>query len=106
MARLATIILFLSLGTLAAGAMPPHRVHIVLIDGMKFVPSEIDIPVGDMIVWKNQDIVPHSVTAETKAFDSKAINIGKSWRYVARKKGRFSYGCVFHPVMKGVLIVK
>ena len=38
-------------------------------------------------------------------FDSKVIQPGTSWKYVARKKGEFPYTCSFHP-MNGKLTVR
>jgi plastocyanin len=54
----------------------------------------------------NKDLVPHTVTAVNKAFDSGAINAGASWTYVAKKAGEYPYSCAFHPIMKGTLKVQ
>ena len=41
-----------------------------------------------------------------KSFDSGAIQPGMSWKYVVKKKGSYSYICVYHPTMKAELIVQ
>jgi plastocyanin len=55
----------------------------------------------------NKDILAHTATTTAKGpgFDSKVIEPGKSWKYVAKQKGDFPYTCAFHP-MNGKLIVR
>lgn len=79
--------------------------HTVLIQGFEFAPARLEVTAGDTVIWKNQDIVPHTATAQ-KAFDSKGIDTGKSWTYVARQKGAFPYICTYHPTMTAELIVR
>lgn len=73
---------------------------------MQFNPGTLRVHKGDRIVWVNKDLFPHTVTATNKAFDSGSIAAGDSWTYVANKAGEFSYGCTFHPTMKGSLRVQ
>ncbi len=81
------------------------RTHTVLIKGFKFVPPTLEVNAGDTVIWRNEDIAPHTATAE-KIFDSGQLNKGESWRYVAKTQGSFSYICDFHPSMKGRLVVR
>jgi plastocyanin len=90
----------------AAAAHAAGKTHAVRIEGMKFVPERVEVAAGDTIVWTNQDIVPHTVTAAEAKVESGELQTGKSFKFVARKKGEMSYICRLHPVMKGVLIVK
>lgn len=106
MAQVALLALCLFVVPRAADAKSTHGVHTITIVGMKFVPAQIDVHAGDTIEWKNEDILPHTATAENKSFDSGAINPGKSWRFTARKKGTVSYACTFHPTMKGAFVAK
>jgi len=85
----------------AAGAT-----HTVTMDGTAFSPETLTVKRGDRVVWVNKDPFPHTATATSKAFDSKGIAPGKSWRYEAVKVGTFDYVCTFHPTMKGRLIVE
>jgi plastocyanin len=80
----------------------------VVISWFKFQPATVTVHVGETVEWKNDEIVPHTVTAngEKPAFDSGSINPGATWRYVARKKGTYNYTCVYHPNMIGKLIVQ
>jgi len=66
----------------------------------------LTVSVGDTVEWKNADIVPHTVTALDKSFNSGGIAPGATWKYVAKRAGTFAYGCTPHPNMKAKLIVK
>jgi plastocyanin len=79
--------------------------HTVVIDGLKYDPESIAVHVGDSIVWVNKDPFPHTVTA-AGAFDSGSIAAGKSWKYIARKRGDYRYICTLHPNMSGTLKVE
>src|SRR5260221_9515770 len=89
----------------AAGAHAAGKTHTVRIEGMKFVPERLEVAQGDTVRWTNADFVPHSVTASKAGGESGDLAQGKSWRFVARKKGEMPYICRLHPVMKGVLVI-
>jgi plastocyanin len=82
------------------------RTHTVMIHNFAFQPADLTVMVGDTVVWKNTDIVSHTVTAADGSFDSDEIKPGKSWKFVAKKAGTFMYGCSPHPNMHGTLTVK
>jgi plastocyanin len=80
--------------------------HVVTIEGLQFKPDTLNVRVGDTIVWNNKDLVPHTVTALDKSFQSLTIAPDSSWTYKPDKAGTFAYVCSFHPIMKATLIVK
>ena len=82
------------------------KTHEVRIEGMKFVPERLEVAPGDTVVWTNKDFLAHSVTASEARVESGDLAPGKTFRFVARKKGEMPYICRLHPVMKGVLVVK
>ena len=82
------------------------RTHIVAIRGMNYALPSLTVNVGDTVVWKNEDTVPHTATDRGKSFDSGSIASGASWSYVVKKKGTYSYYCTFHPNMNSKLIVR
>ena len=88
----------------------PPKVVTVEIRGFKFEPATVTIQAGETLEWKNEDIVPHTATADEgaqkPAFDSGTIRTGEAWRYIARKKGTYNYTCTLHPNMKGDVIVR
>ncbi len=103
---LVLVLLFASTGQAGAPAPPKPRTHTVIMEGTRFQPETLTVKAGDTVVWVNKDLFPHSATASNTVFDSKAIAVGESWKYVAKKKGDFPYTCVFHPTMKATLVVK
>jgi plastocyanin len=81
------------------------KTHTVTIQGMKFVPTNLEVNVGDTVVWKNKDIVSHTATSNG-SFDSGGIKAGMSWEHIAGKKGSYPYICVYHPTMKAELTIR
>jgi plastocyanin len=81
------------------------QVHQVLIRNMQFVPSELVVAKGDVIVWTNEDFFPHTATAPG-VFDSKNIESKRQWRYTVERSGEVTYVCTLHPTMKGKLIAR
>ena len=101
--------LSLILCTLAdtAGARPEPTTHTVTIEGMKFQPEALAVAVGDIVVWVNKDLVPHTATASKAGiFDSKLIEPDKSWKLIVHTKEDFDYVCTYHPTMKAILRVE
>ncbi len=92
--------------TVGAGRKSEPQSHTVLIRDFKYVPETLTVKTGDTVIWKNEDIVPHTATTRGKGFDSKNIAAGASWKYVANRPGVYSYICTYHPTMKAKLTVK
>ena len=76
----------------------------VSMRNMQFYPRTLKIKKGDVVEWKNDDLIPH--TATSASFDSGSMNPGTSWRHTFTKAGQFAYVCTFHPTMTGVVVVK
>jgi len=92
-----------SLGDARAADAP--RTHQVVIQGLQYLPPTLTVRRGDSVVWTNKDPFPHTVTA-AGAFDSRSIEAGQSWRFVARAAGSYPYVCTLHSNMKGQLQVE
>ncbi len=78
----------------------------IVIENMQFNSSDVTVSLGRKILWINKDLVPHTVTADNKSFNSPVILPGKSWTFKPLKKGSVSYSCSLHPVMHGKFTVK
>lgn len=76
------------------------------MQAMQFSNQSIEITVGTTIEWKNEDPVPHTVTADDGSFDSGSIDGGQVWRYTFTKAGTYPFHCTPHPFMKGTIVVK
>ena len=81
------------------------RTHRVVIHGLKYEPETLVVRRGDTVVWVNEDPMPHTVTA-AGGFDSRTIEAGKSWRFLARRAGSYRYVCTLHSNMGGSLQVE
>lgn len=106
--RLMALILAVPLSAMAtvSFAQGAPKTHTVVIDGMQFSPSTLEVNVGDTVTWVNKDPFPHTATATDKSFDSGDLQSGRSWKFKVRKKGEFPYVCTLHSTMKGMLVVK
>jgi len=88
-------------------AAPKHHAapkqHAISIKGMKFVPETVEVAVGDVVVWTNEDMFPHNVFGGP--LNSPIIEPGKTYRWTAEKPGEIQYHCSLHVVMKGTIRV-
>ncbi len=101
----AVLVLAVGLAQVAATAASKGAGATVVIDGTSYHPATITVKKGEAVRWINTDPFPHTVTS-AGAFDSKEIPANGSWKYVARKPGRYDYVCTLHPNMKGTLVVE
>lgn len=70
-----------------------------------YSPNVIRIKVGQSVMWMNDDVLAHTVTADGRAFDSGFMNPGGSFTFTFNKAGTFAFRCTPHPWMKGTVIV-
>jgi len=99
----------LGLAATVWGAAPTalHAVKVVTINHFRYDPPTLTVRAGDVVEWKNVDMVPHTATTvDGKSFDSGSIATGTSWRFTTVRKGTYEYLCTFHPNMKATLVVK
>ncbi len=80
----------------------------VTIKKFKFIPAEITVNKGDIIIWKNKEKRQyHSVWFE-QAGDSEPDYFfpDESYTRQFKQSGIFPYRCGPHPEMKGIITVK
>lgn len=87
-------------------AKPAARTVSTGIKNINYVQPRLQITVGTTVEWKNNDPLPHTVTATDKSFDSGLIQPGKTYRHTFTKAGTYNFFCVPHPFMKGVVVVR
>lgn len=78
----------------------------VSIEEMRFKPLVVRAKVGDTIVWNNMDLVPHTVTASDRSFDSGQISPNGTWSLLLSNQGEIRYTCAIHPQMNGTIVVE
>jgi glucose/arabinose dehydrogenase/plastocyanin len=91
-----------------------NKVTIVGVrDLQSYEPNPINIKVGDTVTWINVDVISHTVTSgkdynpvtSGKMFNSGSIISNGVYNLKFTKAGVFDYFCLFHPDMKGQIIV-
>ena len=102
--RFAAHALTVAVAPLSSGVAATPRLHVVVIDKMKFGPLPSNVRVGDAVLWVNHDLFRHSATARDGSFDID-LSAGKSGKMVMRKAGAVSFACKYHPAMTGVINV-
>lgn len=73
-----------------------------------FAPDIITVVLGvnNTVVWTNNDVSPHTVTANNGAFESGNLATGQPFTFTFTTPGVYEYHCTYHPWMVGTVIVK
>ncbi len=80
--------------------------HEIAMTPESYRPGELTVQLGDTIVWHNTDIVAHSATSRSGAFNSGRMKAGEQYRWVPKEPGRYPYICTKHKLMRGTITVK
>ena len=82
-----------------------HKVDTVVLQLMKFNPEELNVNIGDTVVWINKGLVAHTVKSyQDNKFYSDTIQVGASWKLAVKDSA--AYFCSIHPTMQGKLVIK
>jgi plastocyanin len=73
---------------------------------LEFAPTRIEVAAGTTVIWTNNAPLQHSVVADNGSFDSGLIDPGKRYAHTFTKPGTYTFHCLPHPFMKGVVVVK
>lgn len=95
-------------------APPPAYDHVVRILDMNYSPDNLEIAIGDKVIWKNFDTKDHTATAqfwptvpqEQPYFDSGPIGSGGTFEFIFVKEGTYRYVCSFTPGLRGTIVVR
>lgn len=77
----------------------------VRIEDKIFSPSVLTVNKGTTVVWSNNDLTEHSVTAENEDFDSDTLKPGQSYSRTLYKPGTYTYFSSKDPVVRGTIQV-
>jgi plastocyanin len=83
---------------------PPGASGVNIVDN-DFSPGTLRIATGTTVTWRNAGALPHTVTANSGAFDSGFLSAGDSYRRTFHQPGTFAYLCTIHPEMVGTVEV-
>ena len=70
-----------------------------------FAPRAINVMPGSIVSWTNEDMTPHTVTANNNLFDAGPISPGDTFENVFDTPGELGYHCSIHPWMTGRVMV-
>ncbi len=80
----------------------PVQTNSIEIVNFKYDPSNVVIPVGTTVTWKQDGAFPHSATSDDgTTFDSKVMQTGQSFSFTFTTPGVYTYHCTPHPFMVG-----
>ena len=88
-----------------AAASCSRAEHVIIMHAMTYEPETMTVEAGDLVVWRNDDVNPHTAVAPGR-FDSGQVPPQGTFRVTLTKTGELPYTCTLHPAMKGKLIVK
>ncbi len=72
-----------------------------------FSPNPATVKAGQTVAWKNNDVITHTATSDSGAFDTGAIPPGGTSNAITMSTtGTFGYHCSIHPTMTGTLTVQ
>jgi plastocyanin len=75
---------------------------VVHLAGLKFQPDSLVVERGTEVQFVNEDVAPHTVTADDSSVDSGILKPGAdSFRLVVNQ--RFTYFCAIHPSMTATI---
>ncbi len=94
-----------SMNPAPAPAPNPGQGTNVTIQDFSFAPANITIHAGQTVTWQNNGPSMHTVTSNTGAFDSGALNPGATYSHTFSTTGTFAYHCAIHPMMMGTVTV-
>jgi plastocyanin len=79
--------------------------HDIKIKHFKFDPESIQVKFGDIIRWTNEDLAPHTATANNFGWDTEELAEGDNAEITVVEGMDTAYFCAFHPHMKGAITI-
>ena len=105
MPRFSHLLLASGLAFGLAGCGSSGTEHVITIDGLKWAPAEIEIQVGDTVVWNMESNgMPHDVVSDDGLFTSELMT-GGEFRHTFTEPGVYGFHCTPHPPMVGTITV-
>ena len=77
------------------------------ISNLAFNPSELNIKVGDTVIWTNKEDARHVLfSLKSGEISSKTLSKGDTYSHTFNKVGEFNYSCaVYYNKLNGKIIV-
>jgi plastocyanin len=109
-ARVSAAALLVSTALLWTAVSPPSTAAAgtpvqIQMKNFAFAPQTISITVGQPLMWTNDDVVPHTTTANEKAWNSGEVAPGHNYTVMLTKPGTYDYACTIHTFMHAKIVV-
>jgi plastocyanin len=76
----------------------------VVMARIAYNPRKLTVPRGATVTFDNQDVAPHTVTADQDGVDSGLLDPGKAFTVVVEEA--FTYHCEVHPSMTAEILLE
>ena len=77
----------------------------IMIRKFAFEPKTLTIQLGASVRWTNEDSAPHTATSVDQSWDTGGLEKHQTGMITFQKTGTYPYFCLYHPHMKGEIIV-
>jgi plastocyanin len=97
----------IALAGLAVLAAPAQADSIFVSAGTSsFAPRDLDVLVGDNVIWRNNSVKTHNVKSEAEGYNSGRFAPRSAVNHVFASAGSFPYVCTIHDGMTGEIGVR
>jgi hypothetical protein len=84
------------------GPPPPDNYDVSISES--YIPSELIVSAGTVVIWANNDYRTQSVTSDNGLFDG-IVSTGETYRYKFEYAGTYTYHSRINPSMIGKVVV-
>lgn len=92
-------------GTEQPGETGP-RTYLVRLKNYVFMPSELEVNTGDLVVWRNYQQDLFILTSEEGLFEDQRLGYGNTFDYTFNETGNYSFNVEGYPKMHMTITVK
>jgi plastocyanin len=79
---------------------------VVVMQNLQFSPRTVVVAAGQQVVWRNDDQVAHTVTAQDGSWTSALLPPGATYVHTFAEPGNYAITCTPHPFMKSTVQVQ
>jgi plastocyanin len=112
--RRAALLVVAALALALAGGVPARAQHAaaghatevpVSIGFDRVTPVNVDVVTGDAVMWTNDSVRVHTITADDETFDSGRLGSASTFAHTFAAAGEVAYHCSLHPFIQGTVAV-
>ncbi|MEL7663807.1 MAG: cell surface lipoprotein [Methanosarcina mazei] len=82
------------------------RTYLVRLREYVIIPLELEINVGDLVVWRNFEDSVFTLTSEEGLFEDQRLGYGNTFNYTFTETGNYSFSVSGYPNMQMTITVK